>query len=341
MTKISQYPEISAPDVDDLLIGTDVENSNATKNFTVQSIIDLKPTPTLQQVVTANNSITVPSGTAKAINITLANNSTLYQNGVVVTVPQQTGVYPTYNPAPDAFMAILNGQNPGTLTGSPVGFLADATGADNYGFLADLRTGASTSVGCEIRSFDSHTGNLYTGAKYINDVRSDVFKVDNDGDTTAKSFIKTGGTSTQYLMADGTVSVGGSEITKVLKTTITSAQVLQLFTTPVTILNSSNPLTVAYPISVYVKRNIGDPYTLASSSFSVINDFGTTMSANLNPNPLGNTEGYFQSAISLSQNLSGSGAYKNVLYKLKANTGDPTLGTGDLDVYVTYVEITL
>jgi len=44
MTKISQYPEITTPDVDDLLVGTDVENSNATKNFTIQSIIDLVPT---------------------------------------------------------------------------------------------------------------------------------------------------------------------------------------------------------------------------------------------------------------------------------------------------------
>lgn len=136
-------------------------------------------------------------------------------------------------------------------------------------------------------------------------------------------------------------SGGGVQVTKVLKTTITSAQVLQLFTTPITILNSSNPLTVAYPINVYIKRNIGDPYTLVNNSFSIINDFGTTMTGNLNPNPLVNTEGYFQVAISLSQNFSGSGAYKNTLYKLRANTGDPTLGTGDLDVYVTYVEITL
>ena len=42
MTKISLYPEISVPDVDDLLIGTDVESSNKdTKNFTIQSISDL------------------------------------------------------------------------------------------------------------------------------------------------------------------------------------------------------------------------------------------------------------------------------------------------------------
>ena len=42
MTKISQYPEIASPDADDLLIGTDVENSsNATKNFSIQSVLGL------------------------------------------------------------------------------------------------------------------------------------------------------------------------------------------------------------------------------------------------------------------------------------------------------------
>jgi hypothetical protein len=137
----------------------------------------------------------------------------------------------------------------------------------------------------------------------------------------------------------GAQGVSSDQITKVLKTTITTAQVLQLFTTPITILNSNDPLTVAYPINVYVKRKTGTAYTLAASSFSVINDFGTALTSNLNPNPLANTDGYFQSVISLSQNLSGGD--KNVLYKLKANTGNPTLGTGDLDVYVTYVEITL
>lgn len=144
--------------------------------------------------------------------------------------------------------------------------------------------------------------------------------------------------------ADGTIAltsdITSSQVTKVLKTTITSAQVLQLFTTPITILNSNNPLTVAYPINIYVKRNAGDAYTLATNSFSIINDFNTSLTANLNPNPLANTSvGYFQSAISLSQNLSGGD--KNVLYKLKANVGNPTGGTGDLEVYVTYVEITL
>jgi len=41
MTKISAYPEITIPTLDDLLIGTDVENLNATKNFSIQEIVNL------------------------------------------------------------------------------------------------------------------------------------------------------------------------------------------------------------------------------------------------------------------------------------------------------------
>lgn len=43
MTKISQYPTISEPQLDDLLIGTDKNNSDETKNFSIQSIVDLVP----------------------------------------------------------------------------------------------------------------------------------------------------------------------------------------------------------------------------------------------------------------------------------------------------------
>ncbi len=145
--------------------------------------------------------------------------------------------------------------------------------------------------------------------------------------------------------ATGTVAltsdITGAQVTKVVKTTITSAQVLQLFTTPITILDSNNPLTVAYPISIYIKRNNGTPYGLSTNQIQIINDFGTALSVNINSNPLGQPEGFTQAAVSTNQNVSGSGAYKNLLYKLKASSSNPTLGTGDLDVYVTYIEITL
>lgn len=215
MARIKTYTNDGTISDKDYLLGGDADNLDATKTYLLEDVRDyvLNNTNvtvvTLQDVIDEGNSIFAGPTVDKGINITLSNNSTLHQNGITVNIPQQTGVYPTYNPAPDAFVAILSGQNPGTLTGSPVGFLADMTGADNYGFIADLKTGSSTSVGFDSRSFDGHTGDLYLGAKYVSNVRTDVFKVDNDGDTTAKSFIKIGGTNTQYLMADGTVSTGG------------------------------------------------------------------------------------------------------------------------------------
>lgn len=133
---------------------------------------------------------------------------------------------------------------------------------------------------------------------------------------------------------------GGENVTKVQKTTITSAQVLDLFTTPITVLDSSNPLTIKLPINIWVQRKAGTAYTLAAASFLLVNDFGSNVSGNLNPNPLGGADiGFFTSYYNITQNAAG--VDRNVLYKLKASTGNPTGGTGDIDVYVTYIEITL
>ena len=203
MTKISAYPEIAVPTTDDLLIGTDVETQNQTKNFSIQSVIDLV---TLQQVVDSGNTIVVPTTISEGIDITLANSSTVHQNGISVTIPAQTGEYPTYQPAPDAFVANINGQTPGALAGSVVGFLASATGDDNVAFFADLTATSGTSRGYEVNSFDAHTGDYFKARKYVLGADSVVFKVANNGDTTAKSFIKTGGTSAQFLKADGSIS---------------------------------------------------------------------------------------------------------------------------------------
>lgn len=41
MTKISQYPTLSNPEEDDVLIGTDKNNSDETKNFSIGSIVNL------------------------------------------------------------------------------------------------------------------------------------------------------------------------------------------------------------------------------------------------------------------------------------------------------------
>ena len=41
MAQISTYATTSAPTIDDKLIGTDVENENLTKNFSISSILAL------------------------------------------------------------------------------------------------------------------------------------------------------------------------------------------------------------------------------------------------------------------------------------------------------------
>lgn len=51
MTKISEYPAISNPDLEDLLIGTDSQNQDLTKNFTLSSIKSLVLTsPNMSEV---------------------------------------------------------------------------------------------------------------------------------------------------------------------------------------------------------------------------------------------------------------------------------------------------
>jgi len=96
MTKISDYELITIPPaLDDLLIGTDISGSDATKNFTIQSVVDLTPIPTLQEVTNSGNTTTVDlivnsvkvgrgggnisTNTANGVN-TLQNNTTGYAN---------------------------------------------------------------------------------------------------------------------------------------------------------------------------------------------------------------------------------------------------------------------
>lgn len=158
--------------------------------------------------------------------------------------------------------------------------------------------------------------------------------------TTPKSITKTNIADRIDAAYDYTDQEAGKASVKVLKTTILEADIKQLFTTPITVLDNTDAEKMKLPISLYIKRNAGTAYVLATSSFALINDSGTAYSGNLNPNPLTNTsDGFFVSAYNIVENASGT--ERNNLYKLKANVGNPTTGTGSIDVYVTYIEITL
>ena len=141
--------------------------------------------------------------------------------------------------------------------------------------------------------------------------------------------------SINTAIGNGTIS----NVTKKWKTTITTEQVLQLFTTPVEVLPTQSGYA-RIPTNIYIKRNAGTAsYTLANNAFKLLN--GTTdTNTNINPNPLTSTSvGYTSNTVYLSESVSGSD--NGGPYNLKATTGNPTLGSGSLDVYVTYEEFPL
>jgi hypothetical protein len=77
MAKISIYPIIAAPALDDTVIGTDIAGSNATKNFLLADIITLATT-TNQFLTLIDNNLPVYEDNAEAIDEGLAVNS-IYQ----------------------------------------------------------------------------------------------------------------------------------------------------------------------------------------------------------------------------------------------------------------------
>lgn len=189
-------------------------NTNATvfRNWTLPdasgTIALTSDIPTLQQVVNVGNTIAIPTTVAKGIDITLANQTSVFQNGISVTIPTQTGAFPTYSPAPDAFVANINGQTPGTLIGSVVGFLSNVAGEDNIGFFADLTTTAGSSRGFEVNSFDAHTGDYFVARKYVLGVESVLFKVTNNGNVVANSIT----TTIDSAISGLTIGKGGGSI---------------------------------------------------------------------------------------------------------------------------------
>jgi len=74
MAKISIYPIIAAPILNDTVIGTDIAGSNATKNFLLSDIITLATT-TGQFITKVGNTLPTYANNAAAVSGGLAVNS--------------------------------------------------------------------------------------------------------------------------------------------------------------------------------------------------------------------------------------------------------------------------
>ncbi len=70
MAQISTYASIQTPTLDDKLIGTDVENENLTKNFTVSSILSLKQIGLTNVLAAVDATNQVPSGLDSPLQVT-------------------------------------------------------------------------------------------------------------------------------------------------------------------------------------------------------------------------------------------------------------------------------
>jgi hypothetical protein len=167
-------------------------------NGTTISLSSIGGNQNLQQVTNLGNTIVLPSNASRAIDITLPDLLGPNSKGIFVTIEPQTGTYPN----PDAYVARIKGQNPGSLANFIAGFYSVATGADNYSFCSEHNIGALTSTHYFANNQNGVTSdfaNFYTN--FVS-----LFKIDYLGNVTAAKFIKEGGTSSQFLMADGSVS---------------------------------------------------------------------------------------------------------------------------------------
>ena len=159
----------------------------------------------LQSVTNLGNAIVLPSNKNRGIDITIADLQNQYSNGIRVTLNSQTGTYSNN----DAFVAVMNGQNPNTLPNFVGGFYALATGGDNYSFVSEHNTGTVSSS----HYIATNATGITSDFAAFNTNNVNVFKVDSLGNTTATKFIKQGGTSSEILAADGSVITAGTNIT--------------------------------------------------------------------------------------------------------------------------------
>lgn len=141
------------------------------------------------------------------------------------------------------------------------------------------------------------------------------------------------------VLGSGDLVVSGSSVIKQIKVSLTSSQILNLFTTPITLVPSiSGKLLV--PQFLFQKYNhVSSPYTtsglfrigLGSINFG-FGAFGAVITSPDNAQGLNNFS-YAQSAA--------ASPYQELPIVIGATVANPTSGDGNLELYLTYIEITI
>lgn len=128
-------------------------------------------------------------------------------------------------------------------------------------------------------------------------------------------------------------------ISKSIKRTLTSAEILALFTTSVEIVPAVTGKLLV-PQFLFQKYNHNTTAYTTSGLFRL--GLGTISFAPINFTPVVTSADNAQGLTNFTYNQSASGlTYQNLPIVVGATTANPTLGDGTLDLYLTYLEITL
>jgi hypothetical protein len=230
MSKISYYPSADEPlQLSDRLIGTEAPRIPAsptplaTKNFSLSELLDLFssnfPAASLQAVLNTGNTATQ--------NITLVGT-------ITSTVMKPTNIEDTSGSQGVTFQVLSKGASSINWVNMPVDNLqavlnAGSTATGNITLVGDITStkiipGNIQDDTAGIGTVGQVLSKTASGIRWITNPASytaglaDVLSVGNTatnninliGNITATSFIKSGGTSLQFLMADGSVSTGPS-----------------------------------------------------------------------------------------------------------------------------------
>lgn len=160
MSRISTYPIDTVVDTADLLIGTDSEDSNITKNYTIASIISLAESSIdLAEVLavgnTATNNITL-TGIMTATTVDGTNGTIVTfgsTTGTIVTLGSTTGNITTVNSTNIVNSALVSTANLTATAGITNNLLyIDSTGSSGTLNQVLLSTGTATQWGNQVTS---------------------------------------------------------------------------------------------------------------------------------------------------------------------------------------------
>jgi len=297
MAKISTYPQPTPPQLSDYVIGTDISDLLMTKNFLLSDIITLATTTnqfvTIVGAQTITGSKTFDYGTTTGVSAP-----------VIINLPAQTQAI-----SPDALQIYINGQVPTSTPGFIAGVNVQAHLLDNVCYFADLLGDSGSSTGIIINSEDSHSGNFLEFRKRITSPSSNTlkFSVANNGDATANSFIKLGGLSTEYLMANGSTS--------------TMPTLQQVTTAGAT---TTNTITITPSVGDGIVINAGDETGLYSETTDGTSVFGKELGSGIGVQG----ESYDGNGV-YGYSYDGIGVYGQTGFEGGAIAADGgTLGTG-------------